>query len=450
MVPARRTTHARARACIAAAALILGACSGDQTPTSITDEPAFSVGPDLQATLTVTVLAPDANLPVKDATVRAYTWNGTSGGVVASELTNANGVATLVLAPGNYCLSARTAPADWQDLVIVAPGGVRPDFEELPATYGPVVSGPDIFVPVTPQSYTDCWQKLPVKVSPSGGEVRIRMAPGQRLQPEVLDLDGTPLTGVDIYAVIPVPTPPWVTNLPEGARTAFLSMYDRTASPADLVVSSNAPFALEFQQSHGPFTITGTVKGTANNGNALSIEAAPLMCTQTLKEFPSGTPGIDFLKVNYGYHALPVADPVNGAALLPDRSAVALQLIHRGDGPVTITLRTDTQRGRRTTTIDYDCANGNCGPERIKYSGNNTQEAFVFHMPKPDGTVKTTVVLTGIPADHQQVLFAAKSKHDAIPLPSRETATDAFFIVPQPKACVIAASNDDKWMIGEI
>lgn len=470
MVPSSRWTRTRARAWIAAAALLVPACSGDQTPTGFTEEPAFSGGHhdyDYPARLEVKVVAPNGNTPVRGATVRAYVWDGRKGGVVASKVTGSDGIATLKLAPGNYCLSARTAPADWQDLVIVAPGEPRTSFLPPPVTWGPVVSGSYGYVPLTPKTFRDCWKKLPVKVKRSGGSEKIVMAPGTTVTPEILGLDGQPLTGIEVYAVIPVEAP-WVKNLPEGVRPAFLTTYDRTASPADLVVSAGAPFALEFQQPLGRFNVTGTVKGTGGSSTVATIEAAPLMCTQTTEDFPSDghdrsrkydkhdrygkhdRDGVDFLRVNYGYHADAAANPMGGDALRPDRTTVSLQLVHRGDGPVTITLRTDTKKGRWTTTIQYDCAKGRCGKPKISDSGNSRQEALVFHMPKPDGSVKTTVVLTRIPADHRQVLFSAKSKHDAIPLTPRRDATSAFFAVPRPKACVIEQSNDDKWLVGDL
>lgn len=446
MVPTRRKARVRSYAPLAVVtglALLGLACASEPSPTDPHDGSAALVA--AASPLTVTVYAPDGGTPVAQATVRAYGY-GADGvfGAVATATTDGAGVAILDVAPGDYCVSARTAPDGWQALNIVTPPQQLVSYAAPPAVYGPVVRARREYVPFSPGAFRYCYEELPVRVGNRGASETVRLAPPFQVLPEILDLQGQPLSGVDVFAVLPVDVP-WGPELPPGVKRAFLSTYDRTASPANVVVSQGAPYALEFQQSYGPFNITGTAKGTAGNGGgtaAFAMEAAPLLCRQTLETFPAGGTGVDFTKVNYGYHA--------SLGLLPDPTVVALQLVHWGDGPVTVTLRTDLPQGRWTTTVDYVCADGTCGDAVKKFSGGNTEDVYVYHMSKPDGSVKTTVVLTQIPPDHVRVLFAAKSPGDAIPLSSRNVASDAFFEVQRPAWCVIEESNDDKWAVGDI
>lgn len=396
--------------------------------------------------LDVTVEAPDGRTPVAGVTVRAYgiREDGTLGPVGEPELTGIDGKVILDLPEGNYCLSARTAPPEWVNGLDIVTPPTPFEYTPVEVAYGPVVTGRREYVPVNQANFDYCLAELPVRLSRNGSRETVRMVSPFNVHPSVRGLDGEPLTDVDVFAVIPINVP-WGPSPNAEIKSAFFSVVDFTNLPAHLFVSTGAPFALEFQTGYNGFNITGTVKGTGGQGgetSVLTMEAAPLMCHQSTQDFPAGAPGIDFLKVNYGYHA--------SLALTPDPSMVAVQVKHAGNGPVTVTFRTDLPNGRWTTTVDFACADGNCGPASVQNSGGNTQTAKIFHAEQLDGTLKTSIVLGGIPATHTSVLFAAKSPGDAIPLASRDVATDAFFVVPRPAQCVIQQSNDDKWAIGDL
>jgi hypothetical protein len=433
----------RAVLCLTLAASAACADSPSEAPLT-PDQNAAAVTSALAGLLT-TVVAPDGKTAVAFATVRAYgiRSDGTVG-PMGHGITDAEGKTTIQLPPGKYCLSARTAPTAWIDgLDIVTPAEPF-TYSPIPVVYGPVVNGTRGYVPFTQAAFDNCYTSLPVKLGSSGAKETVKMAAPFKVRPEVLDLNGQPLTGVEVYAVIPA-TAPWATGYPAGIQTAFFSQVDRTESPADLVVSSGAPYALEFQELYAGFNVTGTKKGTAGAANGtetFTMEAAPLMCQQTTEDFPAGEPGIDFVRANYGYHA--------SLGLGLDATTFALQLKHTGTGPVTVTFRTDLPMGRWTTTVSFSCAGGSCSGAKFSNSGGNSQVAQIFHAPK-DGGVKTTIVLSGISSEHLLLLFAAKTPGDAVPLTSRSGATDAFIAVARPaSACVVQESNDDKWGVAPI
>lgn len=437
--------------------------------------------------LTVQVVAPfgaqelEGPAPIEGASVRVYGVVPQNGfvantsqvvGLIDDGDTGANGKVTFDLPSGNYCISVRVVPPGWRGLNLVAPAET-PDFDFMAPQYGPVVSVPSAqnsamqtssnpaFAPFTAAHFTRCYTHLPVPHGSQGTFVEVQLDEPFILNPVILDLNGDPLPGINVYAVMPVDVP-WNDPANPDIRTAFFSFVARTTSNGEaatatamalLGVAPGSSYALEFQQvlPGSPFNITGTVKNmTADpdgGSQAFSIEAAPLLCEQTLHEFPGRAQGIDFLRANFGYHAIPVEA---SEALVPDPSIVAIQLVHDGDGPVTVTFRTDLPNGRLTTTVDYTCEDGECSAASVKTPGKNGQSVEVFHMAKDDGTIKTTLVLLDVPAGHERVLWAARSPGDKIPLTARNPATDAFFIIDTPALCVIEESNDDKWAVGEI
>ncbi len=429
----------------------VAACAPDQqAPLEPVDIAASSApaGP----LLIVEVSRPDGSGPVKDATVRVYGDRGVNGvGPVATALTNDVGKVNLALPVGNYCVSVRLAPPEWLTLDLVTPPAAF-QYTPIGVAYGPVVAVPaqgtssgteyDV-VPFTPQAFESCYTNLPIRHASGGVVTPVKLAPPIIVTPEILGLNGQPLTGVDVYAVLPV-TVPWRTSPDPEIQTAFFSLVDPTASPAEVVVSQGAPFAIEFQQPFAGFNITGTVKGMGGTGpGAFTIEAAPLLCRQFTEQFPAGETDVDFLRANYGYHAT--------LGLQPDLSKVAAQIVHQGAGSVTVTFRTNLPNGQWTTTVGYDCAGGNCGGATVKTTpGKNNQTAQVFHAAKGGGVTKTSIVLGNIPAEHLEVSFAAKTKGDKIPVTSRDVATDAFFLLPKPARCSVQQSNDDKWVVADI
>jgi hypothetical protein len=449
--PAGRASGGRTRAAHCAPVLVAvllasvaaGCSDTGLEPTAPLDGFA-ALGAPAKPELVVQVKAPDGVTLVKNATVRVY-GKRTDGSVgpVATALTNALGKATFALPKGGYCVSVRYAPPEWLALDIVTP----PEpfaYAELPFRWGPVVRTKGGWEDFTPAGFESCYTKLPIDVSGPTFEVA-KLTQGFVVQSTVLGLDGKPLSGIDVFAVIPVDVP-WATPPSPDVQLAFFSFVDRTASPAALVVAPGSPYALEFQVPYQGFNLTGTFKGNGGavgGGGSVEMEAAPLMCLQTTEHFPAGEPGIDFLQVNYGYHA--------SLALELDRSIVSTQFRHNGNGGVTVTFRTDVPQGRWQTTLEYACTNGVCTVGRIRTNGGgNKQTVQAYFAPLGDGMVKATVVLGGVPSSHARVLFAAKANRDAIPLPSRDKRTDAYFEVPRPDRCIVQLSNDDKWSVGEI
>jgi hypothetical protein len=416
----------------------------ESTPLPVDDVAASYGDGHREARLRVKVVAPDGKTAVSSVTVRAYGVRGDGTvGPMGDGITDAKGYASLDLPPGDYCLSARTAPPEWLDLDIVTPPEPL-TYQPVEKVYGPVVTAKYGYVPFSQDAFDRCYTKRPVRVWKYGSTEVVKMGSPFVVAPQIIDLDGEFLDGIDVYAVIPA-TAPWATTSDPEIGTAFFSMVDQTASPAEVGVSPGAPYAIEFQQEHGGFNITGTVKGMAGSGGGtapLLVEAAPLMCRQTTRTFPAGNHGVDFLSANYGYHAT--------LGLEPDLSTVALQLRHKGDGFVTVTFRTDLKHGRKTTTVKYGCVKGKCGWDQVWNSGGNHQTADVFHARQDGGVVKTTIVLSGIPANHRGILFGARSNHDAVPLPSRHDDWSSMFEVPQPDICRIEQSNDDKWGVADL
>lgn len=434
-----RARRARQAVLFTVAMFVAYGCAATDSVT--TPERAASVTTTALVELVVTVVAPDGKTPVQFATVRAYG----AGGIVASATSDAAGLASLSLEAGDYCLSARTIPLEALELDVVAPADAPAQLTPLPAVYGPVVTGRREYVPFTQANLDYCYTQRPVRVGTNGGKETVRMVQPFELRPEVYDANGVLIPDVFVYGVVQI-TPPWQTNA--ALPTALLSGFDITRPMSSLVVSPGGDYAVEFQQLFGNFNITGTLKGKAGPGGGvvpLRMEASPLMCKQTMLEFKGKSSGLKFTKVNYGYHAGLDATQL----LVPDLDILAIELLHTGSGPVTVTFRTDLPIGQHTTTVDYSCANGDCAGALVKHSGGNPQQLEVFHMNKGGGLAKTTLVLRNIP-EHRAVLFGAKTSGDAIPTTSRNNSTDALIAVGQPTICVIEESNDDKWAVGEI
>lgn len=463
MVPSSRSARVRAHApllTLAAVAVIGYACTAERSPTDPLDFAAAVTDVPLE----VTVVAPDGKTPVAGASVRAYT---AAGPVATSALTNSSGVAILNLAQGDYCLSARTAPAGWSAIAVVAPFAAPTAITNLADPYGPVVRNGRRYVPFSETTFRECYRTVPVRVGRNGGKETVEMAAPLNVDLRVLGVNANQLDGVNVYAVIPLPGGvDWIAPTPNSDfKLGFLSGLVKTTGTGRVTVpvSKNVPFYLEFQQESGGFFLTGTFRGSATGSDLdLVLEASPLMCVQTLGEgVETGAPGLDFTKVNFGYSARPNAsadsDVTQPALVLDVGSAgsntVAVEVLHRGTGPVTLTFRTDLAQGRHTTTIDFACTGVDCSAATTKTTGpGNAQVAAVYHLTKDasTGLVKTTVVLSNIASAHTAVLFAAKTPGDALPIASRSDATDAFYYIQKPTACVVALSNDDKWSVGDI
>lgn len=458
MVPGTRSTRVRAHAplvVVAAVAAIGFACSAERSPT----EPLDFAATVTLVPLEVTVVGPDGRTPVPGAFVRAYTGNGP---VATGAATNASGLTTLMVPQGDYCLSARTVPEGWSGLDVVAPAVAQTLGANVSEPYGPVVRNDRRYVPFSESTFTECYRTLPVRVGRNGGRETVQMVPPLEVALSVLGLNDTQLAGVNVYAVIPLPGGvDWIPPNPgSDFKLGFLSGLVKTtgAGKVKVPVSKNVPFYLEFQQASGDFFFTGTFVGNATGSDLnLVLEASPLMCVQNLGAgVESGAPGVDFTKVNFGYSARPNPAADNNPdqpALQIDANMVAVELLHTGTGPVTLTFRTDLPQGRHTTTIDFVCNGTSCSAATTKPTGaGNAQSAAVYHLIKDasSGLVKTTVVLRNIDATHTAVLFAAKTPGDAIPIASRSDATDAFYFIEKPTACVVALSNDDKWAVGDI
>lgn len=377
---------------------------------------------------------------VEGATVRVFT----GGGPVATAISDAYGLATVNLPEGSYCATARLVPEEWLGLDIIVPSTPFA-YTPVAAFHGPVVRTAAGWVPFTPDAFEECYTDLPLFHDGPASDEGVTLGAGFNVQATVMGLDGQPLDGVDVYAVIPVDVPWRPSDLDPDIRTGFFSFINATGSPANVVVSPNAPFALEYQAPFADgFNLTASGKGTAGAGGSGSfmLDAAPLMCIENVETFPAGEKSIDYLQVQYGYHA--------SLSLTPDLGIAAVQVKHSGDGKSRLDFRVDLPSGRRTVTLDYACENGNCTAKSVKFSGgpNNgmSLEAYFRHL--GGGVVKVSAVLMGIPANHQRVTFNATASGDQVPLSSKEQETSAYILYGKPGRCSVQSSNDDRWAIG--
>jgi hypothetical protein len=378
---------------------------------------------------------------IAGATVRVYT----GAGPVATAISDGNGLATVNLPEGNYCATARVVPEEWLDLDIIVPSTPF-TYTPVAALYGPVVRTASGWVPFTPDAFEECHTDLPIVHDGPVSDEGVRLGTPFNVQATVMGLDGQPLDGVDVYAIIPVDVPWRPAGLDPEILTGFFSFINTTGSPADVVVSPNAPFALEYQAPSGTgFNLTASGKGMGGIGggtSAFMLDAAPLMCIESIETLPAGEKSIDYLQVQYGYHAT--------LALTPDLGIAAVQLKHSGNGKSRLDFRVDLPNGRRNVTLDYACENGQCTANSVKFSGGPSNgmslQAYFRHL--GGGVVKVSAVLMNVPANHERVTFNATAAGDQVPLASKEQQTSAYILYGKPPRCSVQSSNDDRWAIG--
>lgn len=390
--------------------------------------------------ITFRVRGRDGNA-VEGATVRVYTENGPVG----TALSDAGGIARVDVPQGRYCATARVVPVEWLELDIIVPETPLEYAPEAPL-YGPVVRTEEGWVPFTATAFTDCWQDLPIVHDTRVTEERIELNTGFQVDALVLDLDGRPLRGVDVYAVIPVDVPWRPADLDPEVKTGFLTFVNQSNLPASVMVSPDTHFALEYQAMSevNGFNLTASAKGLAGGSGTTStflLAAAPLMCVETVTPFTTsvaGAGGIDYLQVQAGYHAT--------LQLVPDPGAAAVQIKHAGNGESTIDFHVDLPEGGRTLSLTYGCTNGNCSTVSVKYpegESDITVQTYFHHLGQ--GYVKVTAMLMHIPA-HRSVMFRARSERDRVP--ESQEGEGAYIPIDRPVTCSVQSSNDDRWAIG--
>jgi hypothetical protein len=420
---------------------LLAACERGSAPFDPAHTvPAANVA-QTTAPLQFTVRGPDERTPVAGATVRIYglRQDGTLGDV-ATGLTDGQGIAIFDLDPADYCATVRTSPTEWLGLTIVVPATPFAYTQGGPA-FAPMTRGLRAYRPFTPATFEDCWTRLPIQHAAPLTHERVIMQDPFTVNATVLDPNGQPLSGVDVYAVIPVDVPWRPANLDPEILTGFFSYVDRTASPASVVVGPGGPYALEFQGLFQGFNLTASLKGQAGQSGGTDIvvlQAEPLVCTLPTIVQDAGQPGIDFLQAAYGYHA--------DLALNADLTIMALQLKLQGGGPATVRVRTDIAGvARHVNTVAFECVNGDCFFIREQETANNPQHVQLFSQNLGGGLAKVTLVVLGIPTPHDHVFFQATAANDRVPL-----APQTWVRLTQPTRCSVQQSNDDKWYVGEI
>jgi hypothetical protein len=437
----------RAAAACALVPLFLAGCERARPPLEAgTDAsiPEITTNPPVPPTLSepailFTVRGLDGT-GVAGATVRVYTGEGP----VATALSDEAGLATVHLPQGRYCATARVVPVEWLELDIVVPPTPL-SYSPAATQYGPVVRTGDEWVPFTPAAFEECYLGLPIVHEGLLTDERVDLPAGFNVHTMVMGLDGQPMKGVDVYAVIPVDVPWRPADLDPEVKTGFFTFVNQTNLPANVVVSPNTQFALEYQATSAVngFNLTASAVGMAGSGGGSStfvLSAAPLMCVETVTPLAVGENGLDYVQIQAGYHA--------SLVLVPDPGVAAVQIKHTGNGKSTIDFRVDLVEGRRGASLTYACEEGSCSTLSVEYSDGSPDglslQTYYHHLGR--GAVKTTVVLMNIPATHERVLFRARSAGDRVPAAQEGEGT--YILMDRPAACSVQSSNDDRWAIG--